>query len=130
MRNRQPGLATCGVNRQLRYRGAGLMFVGWDWASASHDVTVIGDRGLVIDHWAFQHSQVGLAVALARLSGHGIPAELPVIIEHSSGLVVDRLLEAGYPIVPVHPTAFHASRPRWGASGAKSDPGDGYKLAD
>jgi hypothetical protein len=34
--------------------------------------------------------------------------------------------------VPVHPTAFHAARPRWGASGAKSDPGgaDGYKLAD
>jgi transposase len=32
--------------------------------------------------------------------------------------------------VPVHPTAFFAARPRWGASGAKSDPGDSYKLAD
>jgi len=32
--------------------------------------------------------------------------------------------------VPVHPTAFWAARPRWGASGAKSDAGDSYKLAD
>ncbi|MER6526395.1 IS110 family transposase [Streptomyces sp. NPDC001508] len=106
------------------------MFVGWDWASASHDVTVIDDSGTVIDHWAFQHSEDDFSTALARLSSHGTPAELPVIIERSSGLIVDRLLEAGYPVVPVHPTAFHAARPRWGASGAKSDPGDSYKLAD
>jgi transposase len=33
-------------------------------------------------------------------------------------------------VVPVHPTAFHAARPRWGASGARSDPADSYKLAD
>ncbi|GAA1003560.1 hypothetical protein Aple_004070 [Acrocarpospora pleiomorpha] len=26
--------------------------------------------------------------------------------------------------------AFHAARPRWGASKSKSDPGDSYKLAD
>ena len=31
---------------------------------------------------------------------------------------------------PIHPNAFHAARPRWGAAGAKSDPGDSYKLAD
>src|SRR5205085_11093215 len=51
-------------------------------------------------------------------------------IERTSGLVVDRLLGAGHPVVPVHPTSFYAARPRWGASGAKSDPGDSYKLAD
>jgi transposase len=33
-------------------------------------------------------------------------------------------------VVSVHATAFHAARPRWGAAGAKSDPGDSYKLAD
>jgi hypothetical protein len=32
--------------------------------------------------------------------------------------------------VPVHPTAFWAARSRWGASGAKPDAGDSYKLAD
>ena len=53
---------------------------------------------------------------------------MPVIIGKTSGLVVDRLLAAGHPVVPVHPNSFHAARPRWGASGAKSYPGDSYKL--
>ncbi len=33
-------------------------------------------------------------------------------------------------MVPIHPNAFNAARPRWGASRAKSDPGDSFKLAD
>jgi hypothetical protein len=53
-----------------------------------------------------------------------------VAIETTNGLVVDRLLAAGHPVVPVHPNAFNATRPRWGASRAKSDPGDSWKLAD
>ncbi|HEY3034832.1 MAG TPA: IS110 family transposase [Streptosporangiaceae bacterium] len=66
----------------------------------------------------------------SRLRCHGEPGDLPVIIEKTSGLIVDRLLAAGHPVVPVHPNSFHAARPRWRASGAKSDPGDSYKLAD
>jgi transposase len=107
-----------------------MLFVGWDWASSSHDVTVLDDRGRVVERWAFGHTERALAAALARLARHGGPAELPVIIERATGLVVDRLLAAGHPVVPVHPTAFHAARPRWNASGAKSDPGDSSKLAD
>jgi transposase len=107
-----------------------VKFVGWDWASTSHDVTVLDEQGRVVERWALRHTEQALAEALARLARHGQPAHLPVIIERSTGLVVDRLLAAGHPVVPVHPTAFHAARPRWGAAGAKSDPGDSYKLAD
>jgi transposase len=107
-----------------------MKFVGWDWASTSHDVTVLDEQGRVVERWALRHTEQALAETLARLARHGQPAELPVIIERSAGLVVDRLLAAGHPVVPVHPTAFHAARPRWGAAGAKSDPGDSYKLAD
>jgi hypothetical protein len=106
------------------------MFVGWDWASTTHDVTVVDDAGTVVDHWAPPHTEAGLADTLARLARHGQPDQLPVAIEQSSGLVVDRLLAAGHPVVPVHPNAFNATRPRWGASRAKSDPGDSWKLAD
>ena len=67
---------------------------------------------------------------LARLAGYGRPEQLPVAIERPSGLVVDRLSAAGHPIIPIHPNAFHATRPRWGAAAAKSDPGDSFKLAD
>jgi transposase len=69
-------------------------------------------------------------MALARLRRHGEHGDLPVIIEKISGQIVDRLLAAGHPVVPVHPNSFHAARPGGGASGAKSDPGDSYKLAD
>ncbi|MGO4615562.1 IS110 family transposase [Nocardia sp. 2YAB30] len=107
-----------------------MPFVGLDWASKTHDVTVIDDRGHVLDRWAFSHTEQAWTSTLARLARHGDPADLPVIIERTGGLVVDRLLAAGHPVVPVHPNAFHAARPRWGASGAKSDPGDSCKLAD
>jgi transposase len=107
-----------------------MLFVGWDWASTTHDVTVLDDTGAVVDRWAFRHTEHDLAGALDRLAGLSEPAALPVIIERTSGLVVDRLVAAGHPVVPVHPTAFWAARPRWGASGAKSDAGDSYKLAD
>jgi transposase len=106
------------------------MFIGWDWASTTHDITVLDERGAVVERWSLPHTEPALAAALDRLARHGDPAELPVIIERPDGLVVDRLLTAGHPIFPVHPTAFHAARPRWSASGAKSDPGDSYKLAD
>jgi transposase len=107
-----------------------MPFVGWDWASKSHDVTVIDDCGTILDRWSFSHTERGLTTTLQRMTRHGDPADLPVSIERTGGLVVDRLLAAGHPVVPVHPTSFHAARPRWGASGAKSDPGDSYKLAD
>src|SRR5215472_10600951 len=107
-----------------------MSVVGWDWASQAHDVTVLDDTGGVLDRWAFPHTEAGWMMTLGRLRRHGQPGGLPVIIEKSSGLIVDRLLAAGHPVVPVHPTSFFAARPRWGASGAKSDPGDSYKLAD
>src|SRR5919198_741885 len=70
------------------------------------------------------------ALRSPRLRSHGRPEDLPVAIETTSGLVVERLLAAGHPVVPIHPNAFHAARPRWGAARAKSDPGDSAKLAD
>jgi transposase len=107
-----------------------MLFVGWDWASDSHDVTVIDEGGAVVDRWPMAHTERAFAQTLERLAALGSPRDLPVIIERTGGLVVDKLLAAGHRVVPVHPTSFWAARPRWGAAGAKSDPGDSYKLAD
>ncbi|BBB01925.1 putative transposase [Actinacidiphila reveromycinica] len=106
------------------------MFIGWDWATETHDVTVMDDTGKRIDRWELTHTEEGFAKTLARLRKHGDPADLPVAIETTRGLAVDRLLAAGHPVVPVHPNAFHAMRARWGASKAKTDAGDSMKLAD
>jgi Transposase len=94
-----------------------MKYVGLDWASQAHDVTVLDEAGQVLDRWAFPHSEAGWLMTLDRLRRQGLPDELPVIVERTSGLVVDRLLSAGHPVAPVHPTAFFAARPRWGASG-------------
>ncbi|HVW45359.1 MAG TPA: IS110 family transposase [Amycolatopsis sp.] len=106
------------------------MFAGWDWATGSHDVTVVGTDGARIDRWALAHTETGIVSTLARLRRHGDPAGLPVAIETTRGLVVDRLLAAGHPVIPIHPNAFNAVRPHWGAARAKNDPGDSFKLAD
>ncbi|MDQ3679315.1 MAG: IS110 family transposase [Actinomycetota bacterium] len=106
------------------------MYVGWDWASETHDITVMDHDGGVVDRWALRHDAAGIDAALVRLATHCRPEDLPVAIETTSGLVVDRLLAASHPVVPIHPNAFNAARPRWGASRAKSDPGDSFKLAD
>jgi transposase len=106
------------------------MYVGWDWATESHAITVLNTEGGIVDRWSCAHTEIGLSTTLERLARHGPPAELPVAIERADGLVIDRLLAAGHPVVPIHPNAFHAARPRWGAAKAKSDPGDSAKLAD
>ncbi len=106
------------------------MFVGWDWGNGAHDLCVIDPAGSRIDRLTIPHTEDGIARALAKLARHGDPGELPVAIETTRGLVVDRLLAAGHPVIAVHPNAFHAARPRWGAARAKNDPGDAFKLAD
>src|SRR5207245_528688 len=55
---------------------------------------------------------------------------IPIALERPSGLVVDTLLDAGHPVVPIHPNALKASRPRYSAAGGKSDPGDAFILGD
>ncbi|MEU4172832.1 IS110 family transposase [Streptomyces sp. NPDC026665] len=106
------------------------MYIGWDWVTKTHDVTVMDNTGARVARWEFAHTENSIARTLDKLAKHGSPAGLPVAIETTRGLIVDRLLQAGHPVVPVHPNAFHAMRPRWGASKAKTDAGDSLKLAD
>lgn len=106
------------------------MFVGIDWASRAHELCAVDEQGAVVERFGFAHSERGIAGALERLAKLGQPSTLPIAIERPDGLLVDRLLEAGHEVVPIHPNAFHASRPRWEGAGSKSDPGDAYRLAD
>lgn len=104
--------------------------VSWDWGGLAHSVTALDAQGEKAARWSLPHTETGITGTLRRLAGYGDPAELPVAIETSKGLVVDRLLAAGHPVVAVHPGAFNAMRPRWGASRAKSDNADSFMLAD
>ena len=104
--------------------------IGLDWGAEAHSVCILDHDGLVHTRIDCAHSAAGLAELLRRLKRIACPANLPVAIERPSGLLVDTLLAAGHPIVPIHPNVVKACRPRYRAAGAKSDPGDAYMLAD
>src|SRR5262249_24091880 len=110
--------------------GGGVLYAGWDWATETHAVTVLDESGSILEQFTLHHDEQQLREAMDRLNAHASPKQIPVAIQTTTGLVVDRLVRAGHPVVPVHPNAFNATRPRWGASRAKSDPGDSFKLAD
>ena len=105
-------------------------FVGIDWASTKHDVCVLDPQGQLLSRFEIPHSAEGLAELIRRLLRFAAAEELAVALERPSGLLVDTLVEAGFQVVPIHPNALKASRPRYSAALAKSDPGDAYILAD
>lgn len=105
-------------------------FVGVDWAAAEHAVCVIDAQGRAIWSGAASHTAAGLAELKRKLERITSLSQLPVAIERPSGLLVDTLLEAGFPVVPIHPNALKACRPRYSAAQGKSDLGDAFILAD
>jgi transposase len=102
-------------------------FAGLDWASQSHAVCIIDDQGIVHERLDVAHTAVGLLQLQRRLLHYQRP---PIAIERPSGLLVDTLLDAGFTIVPIHPNAVKATRPRYRSHGAKSDASDAFLLAD
>jgi transposase len=103
---------------------------GLDWGSGEHAVCVIDEQGTPVLRLQVPHTANGLKTLLVALAKIAPAEQLPVAIERPSGLVVDTLTEAGHPVVPIHPNALKACRPRYRAAGGKSDPGDAYILAD
>ena len=103
---------------------------GLDWGGASHSVCIIDGSGQLVAREQVRHDATGLAALLARLRAIAAPAELPIAIERPTGLLVDTLVEAGHPVIPIHPNVVKACRPRYRAASGKSDPGDAYMLAD
>jgi transposase len=104
---------------------------GLDWGGALHALCIVDrDSGAVAERFEARHDAEGLRGLVRRLARLDDAAALPVAIERPSGLVVDVLVEAGHPVVPIHPNAVKAARPRYRSSGAKDDRGDAYLLAD
>ena len=103
---------------------------GLDWGSEEHAVCVIDESGRIVLELTVDHTRKGLERMLKRLARLAPPQELPISIERPDGVIVDVLIEAGHPVVPIHPNVVKASRPRYRAAGSKSDRGDAYLLAD
>lgn len=105
-------------------------FVGIDWASQVHAVCVIDETARIHWHGSVPHTAEGLTELLSRLRRFRHRGALRVALERPSGLLVDTLVDASLEVVPIHPNALKASRPRYSAAGGKTDPGDAFILAD
>jgi len=105
-------------------------FAGLDWGSEKHAVCVVDRDGKAVAHFEVAHDADGLTSLRARLAELAPTAEIPIAIERPTGLLVDSLVEAGHPVVPIHPNVVKACRPRYRAAGGKNDLGDAYLLAD
>jgi transposase len=113
----------------LNVEGASF-FVGIDWAAETHAVCVQDEAGRKIAAFSIEHTADGLAGLTRRLARIGEPETMPVGIERPDGRLVDVLLEAGHPVVPVKPNAIKAWRDSEVLSGAKSDAGDAEVIAE
>jgi transposase len=100
------------------------MFVGIDWATDAHEVCAVDASGKVCHRATVPHSQDGLDQMVRYLGRWATEGELLVGIERPEGRLVDRILEAGYPILLVPTFAMKDFRRRYAVGGAKSDRSD------
>jgi transposase len=102
-------------------------FAGIDWASEEHALCVVDGGGTTLEGEMHAHDEVGIKGLIARMRALGVGR---VAIERPDGLLVDRLLEAGFTVLPIHPNKLKATRPRYEAAGGKSDGFDAFVLAE
>src|SRR6266849_8150166 len=107
-------------------------FVGIDWGSQPHQVSVldrdrrrVGER--VVDHDGA--SLARLADWLWTLSA-GQPLLVAVVIEGPRGAMVEGLLERGFHLFALHPKQLDRFRDRHRVAGAKDDRREAFVLAD
>jgi transposase len=106
------------------------VYVGLDWAAVIHAVCVMSAAGEVLAQLAIEHTAEGIASLIRRLAKYGEPADVQIGIERPNGRLVDLLLDAGHPVVPVTPNAIKTWREGEVISGAKSDAGDAIVIAE
>src|ERR1700680_2625903 len=102
-------------------------YAGVDWASQKHDVLVADAAGEELLAATFVHDEQGLRSLCRQLVRWEV--EL-VAIERPDGLLVERLLDAGLRILPLHPNQVAATRDRFRAAGGKSDRFDAFVLCE
>jgi transposase len=124
-----PSLPPQGATLPFALPEAGVC-TGIGWAAAAHAVCVMNAAGTIMAQFTIGHSAGGIAALIRRLARFGDPGDLPIAIERPDGRLVDLLLEAGHPVVPVKPNAIRAWRDGEVLPGAKSDAGDAAVIAE
>ncbi len=100
---------------------------GIDWATQKHDVMVEDQAGTEVLAGTFVHDEKGLTSLCRTL----VRLEVDLVaVERPDGLLVERLLDAGLRVLPLHPNKVAAARDRFRVAGGKSDHFDAFVLCE
>lgn len=105
----------------------GKLFAGIDWASKTHMICVVDEVGDTQIRFEIPNTGKTFTGLIKRLTKLGVEG---VAIERCDGPLVEALLDAGLRVVVITPRQVKGLRSRYSGSGAKSDAGDAYLLAD
>jgi transposase len=96
--------------------------VGIDWAEEFHLVALGRPGEGVFEIVRVEHTPASIDALVVRIASiEPDPAEVRVVLETSHGMLVERLLDAGYVVVPVNPDLVARRR---GPAKKKDDPED------
>ena len=109
----------------------GHVFIGHDWAEIHHDVYLEDADGNRLGRARVPDGIEGIARFHELVADIGAePGDVFIATETDRGLFVGALVAAGYQVLAVNPMSVARYRERHSTSGAKSDPGDAYVLAE
>jgi transposase len=88
----------------MKMEGGCVLAVGIDWSEEFHLVALGRPGDGVFEVRRVEHSPQAVDALIARVAAlEPDPAEVRVVLESRHGLLVERLLDAGYVVVPVNP---------------------------
>jgi transposase len=125
-RNGPPGRGAVKRSRSTRGVSCGAV-CGGGLGQRKHDVLVQDAGGEEVLGATFTHDERGLNALCNTLVRLGV---VRVAIERPDGLLIERLLDAGLRVIAMHPNQVAAARPRFRASGGKSDRFDAFVLCE
>lgn len=99
-----------------------MLGVGIDWAEDAHAVALGAPDTGVFEIATVAHRPAAVDALIARIATfEPDPAEVRVVLETRHGLLVEKLVDAGYTVVPVNPDLIARRR---GPANKKDDPED------
>ena len=107
-------------------------YVDVDWGKLEHQVCLLDATGKQQAERKIAHSGAGfveLAQWLSAQTNQSDSASIGVVLETSSGPVVDCLLALGYRVAAINPKQADRFRDRFSPAGAKDDRRDAFVLA-
>jgi transposase len=109
-----------------------MYFVGIDWADQKHDIAILREDGKALcPSFRISKSYRGFERLLEKLRIFSAePRQFKIGIETPHNLLVDFLLDLGYPVFAIFPGSMKSFRKRYRTSSARDDAFDCFVLAD